>query len=235
MGVTRDDVVAAAIDVLDDEGLDGLTLRRVATRLGVQAPTLYWHVRNKRELLDLMAVQMLSAHPPPAEPAHGQPWWEWLGQRAMAHRDALLAHRDGARVMAGNRPTEESWPRIEASLAALTAAGFPPAEALRSLLAIAAFVVGWVLEEQSDAERPQESRLAPFNGDVPPWLDDTRFPHLAAAHVAMANGQHRVFEHGLELLLEGLRRRHALLNSLLLEPGMPAGDETTLTSRGSDR
>src|SRR3954467_34536 len=53
--ISRNDVVRAAIEVVDDEGLAGLTLRGVAARLGVSAPTLYWHVKDKRHLLDLIA------------------------------------------------------------------------------------------------------------------------------------------------------------------------------------
>jgi TetR/AcrR family transcriptional regulator, tetracycline repressor protein len=55
MAVTRDQIVAAALAQLDEAGLDGLTLRRLAERLGIRAPTLYWHVRDKRELMDLVA------------------------------------------------------------------------------------------------------------------------------------------------------------------------------------
>src|ERR1700760_3630975 len=56
MPVTRERIVAVALELLDEGGLDGLTLRRLADRLGIRAPTLYWHVRNKRELLDLLAA-----------------------------------------------------------------------------------------------------------------------------------------------------------------------------------
>jgi len=54
MALTRHDVITGALDLADADGLDALTLRSLATRLGVQAPTLYWHVRNKAELLDAL-------------------------------------------------------------------------------------------------------------------------------------------------------------------------------------
>ena len=57
MAVTRDDVIHTAIQLLEEVGLDGLTLRRLATELGISAPTLYWHFRDKRELLDAMAAK----------------------------------------------------------------------------------------------------------------------------------------------------------------------------------
>src|ERR1700755_2811951 len=81
MPVTRERIVAVALELLDEAGLDGLTLRRLAERLGIRAPTLYWHVRNKRELLDLLAGAILEAalaawrEPQPGAPggevAHG--------------------------------------------------------------------------------------------------------------------------------------------------------------------
>ena len=59
MPVTREQIVAVALELLDEAGLDGLTLRQLAARLGIRAPTLYWHVRDKRELLDLLAAVIL--------------------------------------------------------------------------------------------------------------------------------------------------------------------------------
>src|ERR1700761_452856 len=102
MPVNREQIVAGALDLLDEDGLAGLTLRQLAGRLGIRAPKLDWHVRDKRELLDLLAAasldEALSAW---REPQPGQPWWEWLAARARVMRTALLAHRDSA--MGGSR------------------------------------------------------------------------------------------------------------------------------------
>ncbi|MBN3821866.1 TetR family transcriptional regulator, partial [Paraburkholderia sp. Se-20369] len=53
--LTRDTVLRAALDLLDEVGIDALSTRRLAERLGVQSPTLYWHFRNKGELLEAMS------------------------------------------------------------------------------------------------------------------------------------------------------------------------------------
>jgi TetR/AcrR family transcriptional regulator, tetracycline repressor protein len=70
-GLTRDLVVRAALDLLDEVGLDKLSTRRLADRLGVRSPALYWHVKDKPQLLDLMAQELLrpdtSARPAPAD------------------------------------------------------------------------------------------------------------------------------------------------------------------------
>ncbi len=164
MPVTRGQIVAAALDLLDEAGLDGLTLRQLAGRLGIRAPTLYWHVRDKRELLDLLAAAILDeALAAWREPQPGQPWWEWLGARARVMRAALLAHRDSARIVAGNRPPESSLPGIERQLQALGGAGFTPRDGLLALLALNAYVIGDVIDQQADEtrQRPAPTKALP--------------------------------------------------------------------------
>src|ERR1700760_3030874 len=114
MPVTRERIVTVALELLDEAGLDGLTLRRLAERLGIRAPTLYWDVPKRAELLDLRAGASLEeALAAWREPQPGQPWWDWLTARARVMRAALLAHRDSALVVSGKRPTRSSPPRIE--------------------------------------------------------------------------------------------------------------------------
>src|SRR5260370_18984633 len=96
MALDRAQVVNAAIELLDEVGLDGLTLRRLAEELGVQAPALYWHFKNKQELLDQMVVTISATEAPVRMPEHGEPWDDWLAQRARDIRRALNSHRDGA-------------------------------------------------------------------------------------------------------------------------------------------
>ena len=72
MALDRAQVVTAAIELLDEVGLDGLTLRRLAQELGVQAPALYWHFKDKQELLDQMMVT-ISATEAPVELPDGGP------------------------------------------------------------------------------------------------------------------------------------------------------------------
>src|SRR5256885_5570673 len=97
-----DSVVRAALEVLDQTGLDGLSIRAIAERLGVRGPALYWHFRNKQALLDEMAEAMLAEHADElGPPREGQSWWDWLADTARWQRRALLSHRDGPRVFAG--------------------------------------------------------------------------------------------------------------------------------------
>jgi TetR/AcrR family tetracycline transcriptional repressor len=220
MAVTRDDVIHTAIQLLQEVGLEGLTLRRLATELGISAPTLYWHVHDKRELLDAMGEVMVhdyrAALPPMPE---GLEWWELIAEGMRRQYQALIHYRDGARVVAGNRPTDSSLPEIEKFLGIWVDAGFPPDEALAAILTFGDFIVGSALEHQAETERrsrePAESRAAV-------WEKMQAFPTLSAAArgraQTMTEDRRDSFERGLSLLIAGLRVHHAELVGRVAPP-----------------
>jgi TetR/AcrR family tetracycline transcriptional repressor len=185
--------------MIDDEGLTGLTLRGVAGRLGVSAPTLYWHVKDKRHLLDLVADQVLAEVPDSTRtPRDGESIPEWLAESIRLRRALLLAHRDSVQVVAGNRPTEAALPGIERTLRVLVDAGLQPGEAVRVLTALGSFLLGDVLETQAAKDRPLEDS----HGDL------GAFPLLTAASRTIGDDDER-FEEGLALFLDGLTVRLA--------------------------
>src|SRR5437868_1714445 len=107
MALDRGIVVDAALRLLNEVGLEGLSLRRLATDLHVQAPALYWHFKSKQELLDEMATAILTRAIGTMEPtAAGQSWSEWLRGYGEGLRRMLLAYRDGARVFSGTYLTD---------------------------------------------------------------------------------------------------------------------------------
>lgn len=215
MPVTRYEVVRTAVRLLDEVGLEGLTLRRLGAELGVRAPTLYWHVRNKRELLDLMAEALMADAIPESleRPLPGQPWWDWLSVRTTAGYHALLRHRDAALVAAGNRPTVDALPKIEAQMDVLVTAGFPPIEALQVFLTLGSYVGGCALEVQQEARRTPEN-LAADRDVFEHMRDEERFPNLAAATSGITESvSDRNFHYGLDLLIAGLRARHEALTA----------------------
>jgi TetR/AcrR family transcriptional regulator, tetracycline repressor protein len=204
------DVIAAAVRLLDDVGLQGLTLRRLAAELGVSAPTLYWHVKDKRALLDLVAEQILAADPPPARPAHGQPWWEWLTERTCALYRALISHRDAALVMAGNRPTEASLPALEQTVGSLIEVGFPPGEALDTILNLSHYAIGSAVEYQAEAARSTSAERDAALAVRLRTAED--LPNLVAALRSRTRPDpDATFRQGLGLIMAGLRTRHAEL------------------------
>ena len=199
-----------AVRLLDEVGLEGLTLRRLGCELGVSAPTLYWHVRDKRALLDLVAEAVAVDHRSPPRPAHGQPWWEWLSDRAGQQYRALTAHRDAALVVAGNRPTQNSLPVIEQLIGTLVEAGFPPREALESILALGHFVLGSALENQAESARGTATEA---DAELAVRLRDaTDLPNLVSAICNRTTLDcDSTFQYGLALIVAGLRARHTEL------------------------
>jgi TetR/AcrR family tetracycline transcriptional repressor len=152
-GLTKDVIVQAALGLLEDKGLEGLTVRAVAARLGVQAPALYWHVRDKQELLNEMATEIwrrigaeLAALP------SGVPWDELLTAFATITRAALLGHRDGARLFSGTYLTDpDVLRRQEETLGRLLDQGFALPDVVRGYTLLYNFTIGFCIEEQATA------------------------------------------------------------------------------------
>src|SRR5262245_23549209 len=94
-------VVRAALALLDEVGLDELTMRRLAGQLGIKAASLYRHVRSKDELLALLGDEISGEIPFPRGTGT---WQEQLTEIAWNVRRGLLAHRDAARVLANSPP-----------------------------------------------------------------------------------------------------------------------------------
>jgi TetR/AcrR family transcriptional regulator, tetracycline repressor protein len=150
-GLTKTAIVQAALDLLDETGMDGLTVRALASRLGVQAPALYWHVRNKQALLDEMATRVWRqvGDVMAALPAD-LPWREVMATYAATVRKELLSHRDGAKAFSGTTLTDPGVVRRqEATFAGLVRQGFTLPDAARGLLLLHDFTIGFCIEEQA--------------------------------------------------------------------------------------
>ncbi|MEV4315354.1 TetR/AcrR family transcriptional regulator C-terminal domain-containing protein [Actinocrispum sp. NPDC049592] len=188
-GLTRQSIIEAALRLLKDVGLDGLTVRRLAASLGVQSPALYWHFRSKDQLLDGMADEIIRSAAI-GLPGAGETWRQWLLRGGRAYRSALLAHRDGARIVAGFAVlTDTSIARFEAELSAMVAAGFTPLGAFRTIKAISQYVNGFVLQEQTERAGGPELSAMP--------------PTLLEALVSGGIDRDAEFEHGLQALIAG--------------------------------
>ena len=114
--LSRETVIRAALDLLNEVGVDGLSTRRLAERAWAAAP-LYWHFKNKRELLDALSRQMLVERHTRGIPQPGEHWRAFLHDNAMSFRRGLLAYRDGARIHAGTRPDGPQAGAVERSCA----------------------------------------------------------------------------------------------------------------------
>ncbi|MEU1121311.1 MULTISPECIES: TetR/AcrR family transcriptional regulator C-terminal domain-containing protein [unclassified Streptomyces] len=183
--MNRATVVTEALNLLDDVGLENVSTRRLAQRLGVEQPSLYYHFRTKKDLLAAMAQAAMAPHADAPLPAPEDDWREWFLENTRSFRRTLLLRRDGARLHAGSAPTGD-LDRIRRKMTFLVASGVPEREAQMAMLAAGRYTVGSVLEEQADtgADDAMEG-LA----DVP------ELDHESA------------FEAGLALILEGLVQR----------------------------
>ena len=213
--VTREAIVETALGLLAEGGLEAVSFRRIAKVLGVSGPTLYWHVENKRQLMDLMAEELVRRTGRSYDgPAHGQPWWEWLRDDAQRTFDALIATRDAPRVLAGNRPSPASFAGIERVLGELViAARMTPGQAQQTLFAIGAYVIGSATEWQAEAER-QRDQPRPAPGDAASSARRAEVLSgqpvlLAAVDDLLQQPPEATFQYGLDLLITGLRARYA--------------------------
>ncbi|OKH99809.1 transcriptional regulator [Streptomyces sp. CB02923] len=146
----RTRTLETALDLLNQAGLDALTMRRLADAMGVQAGALYRYFATKQELLTAMAERMLEGAAEAALTGCGGDWSERLAALARTERAALLAHRDGARVYAGTHSTgANTLGFAEALVGVLRDAGFADDAAARALYTVVNFTVGHTLEEQA--------------------------------------------------------------------------------------
>jgi TetR/AcrR family transcriptional regulator, tetracycline repressor protein len=206
MAIERDKILDAALALLNEVGLDQLTTRKLAERLGVQQPALYWHFKSKSALLDALNEVVLERFHERRFPRAGERWDEFTIAHARSFRKALLAVRDGARLNAGTRPSAHQFADAERELELYVAAGFTPTQALSIALGVARYVTGFVLEEQDERERAgDESDWG--GGD--PLHELAPFPLLSEAIKPMIEGgainTETVFERGLSYMVAGIK------------------------------
>ncbi|MFD0585662.1 TetR/AcrR family transcriptional regulator C-terminal domain-containing protein [Dactylosporangium darangshiense] len=208
MALDREQVIKAAIELMNEAGLDGLSLRRLATRLGVQAPALYWHFKNKQELLDQMAETILARSLAAEPPERPEEWDEWVAARARELRESLNRYRDGAMLAASTRPQGVQLETIERYLRVLCAVGLSPAESMWAMIAVGNYVSGFTLDEQADRLRGGDESGPQDRDSLLRLLEE--YPLMAASVLEIGDPQSSDnFERGLQVVLDGIRARVA--------------------------
>jgi AcrR family transcriptional regulator len=179
-GLTRERVCKAALALVDEEGLDALSMRRLGARLGVEAMSLYRHVRGKSDLLDALHAAVLGDIDPPSFKRTG--WRAILRGVAAGLRGALLRHPNVIPLFA-TRPVRapEARAPVEQVRGALEREGFSKGDARRALIVVGVFTLGHTLGEAHGEPAP----------------------HLGVLHPPGA----AEFAFGLDLLLDGLAAR----------------------------
>lgn len=205
-------VVKAALEILDAEGLEGVTLRRLAAKLGVKASTLYWYFKDKQDIVDDMAQAILTTDKlnNVAAPANIADWAYWLSDLAHSVRNALIAHREGGRVVAGASLFRAHTLAKIAILATqvLNQAGFDDFHANLAIATVFNYVWGSVIEEQAGTgtEHQHEPLLPNIQKAVLDkfGLKDTQF----IDHITAERSKHTEtedFDWGLQVIINGLK------------------------------
>ncbi|MFE7233667.1 TetR/AcrR family transcriptional regulator C-terminal domain-containing protein [Streptomyces sp. NPDC002405] len=205
----RKRVADAALTLLNEVGLAGLTLSAIGRELGVKAPALYWHFKDKQALLDEMATEMYRrmVAGTPLDPA--DTWQERLRRSNHGLREALRGYRDGAKVFSGSRFTGmEHSEQMEDNLRLFTAAGFTLAQAVRATTTTYLYTLGFVTEEQGVEPLPDERREGFDIGERARMMAD--FPLSAAAGTEIFADYEQHFAEGLELVITGIATRYGI-------------------------
>jgi AcrR family transcriptional regulator len=194
-GLSRERVCREALALVDAEGLEALSMRRLGARLGVEAMSLYRHVRNKADLLDALHAAVLGDLKP--EGGDARDWRELLGGLARALRTTLLQHPHVLPLFT-TRPVRA--PEAVATVArvqdAMANAGFRPAEIEQAIYVVGMFTIGHAIFDAQGTHRADSHR---------------RHAQLSEAGAAERTDERRraaSFRFGLEALLDGITRAH---------------------------
>jgi AcrR family transcriptional regulator len=204
--LNRDAVLDAAIALADAQGIGALTMRGLASALGVEAMTLYYHVANKDDILSGIVDRVIDEF---ELPAAGDPWRASLRRTAVSAHDVLLRHRWAAPLMLSPGIVSAARLRyMEAVLRALREAGLSPTMTDRAYHAFEAHISGFTLwQVQMDLDPETLPALA---DEFKATLDSTDFPYLIE-HIEQhfderAPEDEGAFAFGLDLLLDGVER-----------------------------
>jgi AcrR family transcriptional regulator len=218
--LTREAVVDRALALADKSGLDALTIRKLATQLGVTPMALYWHFRGKDELLDGLADRIWSEIDIAVDPS--APWSEQLRGMLNSLVSVLRAHSSAAQLLIrSERRTEKlnnsaQLDATEAALAILRSVGFSPQDA--SAIARSALWTGITLamsepgiealdsDDRTELQRKKQVMLA--------TLSPARYPRLVecAAPLTACNDPEDHFRYGVDMYIagvEGMAARYA--------------------------
>jgi AcrR family transcriptional regulator len=207
--LSRERILRAAVALADRDGIEGISMRRLATELGVVPMALYKHVANKDELLDGMLDVVVEEFDPPRTDL---PWREAVRERILSARAALLRHPWASRVMeTRTEPTPVVMAYMDSMIAMFRAGGFSIDLTHHAMHAMGSRLMGFSQELFNDS--PETSPEV----EAETWtaLADT-YPSIFELYLAVSHDDGSVvgpgcddrfeFEFALDLMLDGLER-----------------------------
>jgi AcrR family transcriptional regulator len=216
--LTRERIVDAALRLMDAEGLEAVTMRRVAREVGVEAMSLYHHVRDKDDLLQAVCDRVMAGFDFPEE---GGDWATRCKAGARSWRRLLQAHPDVMRLFAethGPSPSSpESLRPTEYALGLLREGGLSDRDTVQAFHAFGGYIQGFVMMEGGAINGTDPETHERFAAQVPAEV----FPVLSAVgrYFAECHADEQ-FEFGLDLMLRGLQARVAAASNDTSAPGV---------------
>jgi AcrR family transcriptional regulator len=206
--VSQPRALLSALTIADHEGIEAVTMRRLARDLGVQAASLYHHVSGKEEILDGL-VELVSSEVRLTPSVDG--WRDGIRQRAQQTRLVLRRHPWAVALMASRAtPGLATLRLLEAGIRCFREDGFSVPEAAHAISTVDSYVHGFVLQEVNLPFR-DESELAVMIGAIMREFPKADFPHLfelTTEHVLQPGYSYgKEFDVGLEVVLDGLASR----------------------------
>lgn len=185
-------IVQVTLEILHAEGYKSITIRKVAEKLGIKSASLYWHIKNKNELLELVADEICKdIQLPDKELA----WEKQLMQLGNAWRDKLLSIRDSATVLAETAPTTPYRIQlIQNILDMFKDIGMSHEDAFSALWFFNNYLISFILEEYRFAEIAKKTSTNPVGVTEPPI-------HLTIPDMD------KEFQFGMELMLAGFKEK----------------------------
>lgn len=204
--VTRERAIRAAVALADAGGIQSLSMRKLAAELGVEAMSLYYHVKSKEDILDGMLDLVHSEF---STPRAGEEWRTAMRARAESTREVLARHPWAISIKARTSPGPATLSHLDSTIGCLIAAGFMMPMVGHALSVLDSYVQGFA---QQEASLPLDS-----SGDISAATEDIiaqqesmadSFPHLGemATSLILQPGYAYAneFEFGLELILDGI-------------------------------
>jgi len=199
--LTREMITRVALQFIDKHGMDGLSMRRLGKELKVEAMAIYYHFKNKGELLDAVLEHLVDEVV--LAPRHSMAPLDWLRDFARSHRQVALRHPNAFILVPTRRfNTENSFAMYEKVLQVFKDLGFDAELSAKYFRTLGYFVSGAGLADIAGrAQQPDATpvRLETFNNPVYPLVSAV-VPHLRAEKLD------EVFEFGLDVIFAAMKR-----------------------------
>jgi AcrR family transcriptional regulator len=189
MDITRDNIAKTAIDILNRDGIGGLSMRVLARELGIKAASLYWHIKSKGDLYELVAEKITSGMKPSCSMRDAK---EYLIQTAALYRKKLLEVRDSVEIFVQSAPvTPERLEIIKNCIISLLHLGVSERDCVIASNMFNNYVLAFVADEMRWRELAQSKQENPFSA-------------ILGVNLEIMSGDEQFFR-GLDVLFEGFK------------------------------